>query len=47
MSSAPAAEPVAKVSGGSTFMALYRLLLRLQVTPLRIVGIGGTGESAK
>jgi ABC-2 type transport system permease protein len=39
MSSAPAADPVAKVSGGSTFMALYRLLLRLQVTPLRIVGI--------
>jgi ABC-2 type transport system permease protein len=40
MSGAPAAEIVARRSSRSTsFVALYRLLLRLQVTPLRIAGI--------
>jgi ABC-2 type transport system permease protein len=32
--------------GLATFTALYRLLLRMQVTPLRIVGIGALGALA-
>lgn len=32
--------------GLATFTALYRLLLRMQVTPLRIVGIGALGGLA-
>jgi ABC-2 type transport system permease protein len=39
MSSTPATGPVARSSGSSSFVALYRLLLRLQVTPLRVAGI--------
>ena len=33
-------------SGRSSFVALYRLLLRLQVTPLRIAGIAALGSLA-
>jgi ABC-2 type transport system permease protein len=39
MSSAPATEPILKASRSSSFVALYRLLLRLQVTLLRVIGI--------
>jgi ABC-2 type transport system permease protein len=39
MSSAPATEPILKTSRSSSFVALYRLLLRLQVTLLRVIGI--------
>jgi len=39
MSSVPAAEPSLETSGSSSFVALYRLLLRLQVTLLRVIGI--------
>ena len=39
MSSAPAPEPVLRSSGSASFVALYRLLLRLQVTLLRVIGI--------
>ena len=35
-----------RVSGSSSFVALYRLLLRLQVTPLRVVGILALGSLA-
>ncbi|MGZ8687615.1 MAG: hypothetical protein ACXWZP_04240, partial [Gaiellaceae bacterium] len=33
-------------SGHSSFAALYRLLIRLQVTPLRLVGIAALGSLA-
>jgi len=47
MSGAPSAPAVSVGStGGSSFVALYRLLLRLQVTPMRIVGIVGLGSLA-
>ena len=39
MSSAPAAEQAATASASSSFVALYRLLLRLQVTTRRVIGI--------
>ena len=39
MSSAPATESALEASGSSSFVALYRLLLRLQVTLLRVIGI--------
>ncbi len=39
MSGAPVIDPVVKTSGSSSFVALYRLLLRLQVTLLRVIGI--------
>jgi len=39
MSSAPATQSVARSSRSSSFVALYRLVLRLQVTPLRVIGI--------
>jgi ABC-2 type transport system permease protein len=39
MSGAPATDSAVRSSGNSSFMALYRLLLRLQVTTMRVVGI--------
>jgi len=39
MSSAPAPEPALRSLGSASFVALYRLLLRLQVTLLRVIGI--------
>ena len=39
MSSAPVTQPAVRSSGSSSFIALYRLLLRLQVTTLRVIGI--------
>ena len=45
MTAVPATErAAARSSSPSTFVALYRLLLRLQVTPLRIAGILATNE---
>jgi ABC-2 type transport system permease protein len=44
MSAAPAARTAS--GGSSSFLALYRLLLRLQVTPLRLVGILALGSLA-
>lgn len=44
MSAAPPSS--ARPGGRSTFAALYRLLLRMQVTPLRLVGIGALGALA-
>ncbi|MBI4172230.1 MAG: hypothetical protein HY511_05680 [Actinobacteria bacterium] len=41
-----AAPSSARPGGHSTFAALYRLLLRMQVTPLRLVGIGALGALA-
>ena len=41
-----AAPSSARSGGRSTFAALYRLLLRMQVTPLRLVGIGALGALA-
>ena len=39
MSSASVTQPAVRSSGSSSFIALYRLLLRLQVTTLRVIGI--------
>ena len=39
MSSTPVTQPAVRSSGSSSFIALYRLLLRLQVTTMRVIGI--------
>jgi ABC-2 type transport system permease protein len=47
MSGAPVADAAfLRSSGRSSFLALYRLLLRLQVTPLRLAGIVTLGSLA-
>ena len=48
MSSTPVTVPVATDTGSrsSSFVALYRLLLRLQVTPMRVAGILALGSLA-
>jgi len=46
MSVAPATRAASSGASGSSFVALYRLLLRLQVTPLRLVGILVLGSLA-
>ena len=47
MSAVPASErAAARSSSPSTFLALYRLVLRLQVTPLRVAGILALGGLA-
>ena len=48
MSSTPVTVPVATDTGSrsSSFVALYRLLLRLQVTPTRVAGILALGSLA-
>jgi len=48
MSTTPATVPAAAETGSrsSSFVALYRLLLRLQVTPMRVVGILALGSLA-
>ena len=48
MSSTPVTVPVATDTGSrsSSFVALYRLVLRLQVTPMRVVGILALGSLA-
>jgi ABC-2 type transport system permease protein len=48
MSSTPITVPLATDTGSrsSSFVALYRLVLRLQVTPMRVVGIVALGSLA-
>ena len=46
MSAAPSMRAARSGVSGSSFVALYRLLLRLQVTPLRLVGILALGSLA-
>ena len=48
MSSTPVTVPVATDTGSrsSSFVALYRLVLRLQVTPMRVAGILALGSLA-